>query len=172
MVASALSIVTFGRGKWSGMSQHKATITWSAATPEYMSGKYSREHTWSFDGGLTVPASSSPAVVRAPLSNPANVDPEEAFVASLSSCHMLTYLHVARLAGFQIDRYVDEAVGETAKNERGALWVAKVVLNPQVTYGGDKRPTPAEEAELHHKSHDACFISQSVKTEVTVAGVA
>jgi len=97
------------------MSQHKATICWSASTPEYMSGKYSREHTWTFDGGLSVPASSSPAVVRVPLSNPANVDPEEAYVASLSSCHMLTFLHVARLAGFHVDRYDDEAVGEMAK---------------------------------------------------------
>ena len=154
------------------MAQHRAKIEWKCTTPDFRLGKYTREHSWTFDGGLSVPASSSPALVRAPLSNPANVDPEEAFVASLSSCHMLTYLHVARLAGFQVDRYVDEAVGETANNERGALWVAKVVLNPQITYGGDKRPTPAEEAELHHKSHDACFISQSVKTEVTVAGVA
>jgi organic hydroperoxide reductase OsmC/OhrA len=152
------------------MSQHKATICWSAATPEYMSGKYSREHTWSFDGGCTVPASSSPAVVRAPLSNPANVDPEEAFVASLSSCHMLTYLHVARLAGFQIDRYDDEAVGDMAKNEKGIPWIARVTLNPKITYGGDKRPTAAEEAELHHKAHEQCFISQSVKTDVKVAG--
>jgi organic hydroperoxide reductase OsmC/OhrA len=154
------------------MSQHKATISWSAATPEFMSGKYSREHTWSFDGGLTVPASSSPAVVRVPLSNPANVDPEEAYVASLSSCHMLTFLHVARLAGFQIDRYDDDAVGDMAKNERGIPWIATVTLNPKVTYGGDKRPSAAEEAELHHKAHEGCFISQSVKTDVKVAGLA
>jgi organic hydroperoxide reductase OsmC/OhrA len=153
------------------MSQHKATICWSAATPEYMSGKYSREHTWSFDGGLTVPASSSPAVVRVPLSNPANVDPEEAYVASLSSCHMLTFLHVARVAGFHVDRYDDEAVGEMAKNERGVPWIATVTLNPKITYAGDKRPSAAEEAELHHKAHEGCFISQSVKTEVKVAGV-
>jgi organic hydroperoxide reductase OsmC/OhrA len=153
------------------MSQHKATICWSASTPEYMSGKYSREHTWTFDGGLSVPASSSPAVVRVPLSNPANVDPEEAYVASLSSCHMLTFLHVARLAGFHVDRYDDEAVGEMAKNERGIPWIATVTLNPKVTYAGDKRPSAAEEAELHHKAHDGCFVSQSVKTEVKVAGV-
>jgi organic hydroperoxide reductase OsmC/OhrA len=153
------------------MSQHKATICWTAATPEYMTGKYSREHNWIFDGGLTVPASSSPAVVRPPLSNPANVDPEEAFVASLSSCHMLTFLHVARLVGFKIDRYDDEAVGEMAKNEKGIPWVATVILNPKIAYGGDKRPTPAEEAELHHKAHEQCFISQSVKTAVKVAGV-
>src|SRR4029077_16988393 len=101
------------------MSLHKATIVWKSTTPDFMTGRYSREHAWSFDGGLTVPASSSPAGVRVPLSNPANGDPEEAFVASLSSCHMLTYLHVARLAGFEIKSYEDEAVGEMAKNEKG-----------------------------------------------------
>jgi organic hydroperoxide reductase OsmC/OhrA len=84
---------------------------------------------------------------------------------------MLTFLHVARLAGFHVDRYDDEAVGDMAKNERGIPWIATVTLNPKVTYAGDKRPSAAEEAELHHKAHDGCFISQSVKTEVKVAGV-
>jgi organic hydroperoxide reductase OsmC/OhrA len=150
------------------MSQHKATILWKCNTPEFMTGRYSREHTWTFDGGQCVPASSSPAVVRAPLSNPANVDPEEAFVASLSSCHMLTYLHLARLAGFQLDSYEDEAVGEMAKNDRGVPWIATVVLNPRIVYGGDKRPSAEEEDRLHHQAHEQCFISQSVKTIVTV----
>ena len=93
-------------------------------------------------------------------------------MASVSSCHMLTFLHVARQAGFQIDSYEDEAVGELAKNERGVPWVAVVTLNPKIVYAGDKRPTHEEEAELHHKAHDGCFISQSVKTEVKVAGFA
>jgi organic hydroperoxide reductase OsmC/OhrA len=154
------------------MAQHKAKIEWKCETPDFRLGKYTREHTWTFDGGLTVPASAAPAVVPAPWSNPANVDPEEAFVAAISSCHMLTYLHVARLAGFQIDSYGDEAVGDMAKNERGVAWVAVVTLNPQIVYGGDKRPTHEQEAELHHKAHDGCFISQSVKTEVKVAGFA
>ena len=122
------------------MSQHKATISWKGGGSDYAAGRYSREHSWSFDGGLTVPASSSPAVVRPPMSNPANVDPEEAYVAAISSCHMLTFLHVARIAGFQIDAYDDEAVGDMAKNAEGVSWVATVTLNPRITYGGDKRP--------------------------------
>ena len=149
------------------MAHHKATILWTCTTPDFMTGRYSREHTWSFDGGCTVPASSSPAVVWAPLSNPAHVDPEEAYVASISSCHMLTYLHLARVAGFEVKRYEDEAVGETAKNEKGMWWVNVVTLNPRIVYG-DKHPSPEEEAELHHKSHEQCFISQSVKSEVKV----
>ena len=154
------------------MAQHKAKIEWKGATPDYRLGKYTRDHTWAFDGGLTVPASAAPAVVPAAFCNPANVDPEEAFVAALSSCHMLTFLHVARVAGFQIESYEDEAVGEMAKNERGVAWVAVVTLNPKVVYAGDKRPSPEQEAELHHKAHDGCFISQSVKTEVKVTGFA
>jgi len=154
------------------MAQHKAKIEWKCTTPDFRLGKYTREHTWSFDGGVSVPASAAPAVVPAPWSNPANVDPEEAFVASISSCHMLTYLHVARLAGFQIESYADEAVGEMAKNERGVAWVAVVTLNPTIVYGGDKRPTHEQEAELHHKAHDGCFVSQSVKTDVKVSGFA
>ncbi len=154
------------------MAQHKAKIEWKCTTPDFRLGKYTREHTWSFDGGVSVPASAAPAVVPAPWSNPANVDPEEAFVASISSCHMLTFLHVARLAGFQIESYADEAVGEMAKNERGVAWVAVVTLNPTIVYGGDKRPTHEQEAELHHKAHDGCFVSQSVKTDVKVSGFA
>ena len=149
------------------MAHHNATILWTCATPDFMTGRYSREHTWTFDGGCTVPASSSPAVVRAPLSNPAHVDPEEAYVASISSCHMLTYLHLARVAGFEVKRYEDEAVGETAKNENGMFWVNVVTLNPRIVYG-DKTPSADEEAELHHKAHEQCFISQSVKSEVKV----
>jgi organic hydroperoxide reductase OsmC/OhrA len=152
------------------MAQHKAKIEWKCTTTEFRLGKYTREHTWSFDGGLNVAASAAPAVVPAPYSNPANVDPEEAFVASISSCHMLTFLHVARLAGFQVESYEDEAVGEMAKNERGVAWVAVVTLNPKIIYGGDKLPSHEQEAQLHHKAHDGCFISQSVKTDIKVAG--
>jgi len=153
------------------MAQHKAKIEWKCETPDFRLGKYTREHIWAFDGGVSVPASAAPAVVPAPYSNPANVDPEEAFVASIASCHMLTFLHVARLAGFQIESYEDEAVGEMAKNERGVAWVAVVTLNPKIVYGGDKQPTHEQEAQLHHKAHDGCFISQSVKTDIKVAGV-
>jgi organic hydroperoxide reductase OsmC/OhrA len=152
------------------MAQHIATVTWNRATPDFLKGRYSREHTWTFDGGLTVEASSSPSVVPAPWSNPAGVDPEEAFVASLASCHMLTFLHVARLAGFQIDSYQDQAVGHMAPNDNRVPWVKAVTLNPQITYGGDKRPSHDEEARLHHLAHEQCFIAQSVKTAVTVTG--
>jgi organic hydroperoxide reductase OsmC/OhrA len=152
------------------MAQHKAKIEWKCTTTEFRLGKYTREHSWSFDGGLNVPASAAPAVVPAPYSNPANVDPEEAFVASIASCHMLTFLHVARLGGFQVESYEDEAVGEMAKNDRGVAWVSVVTLNPKIVYSGDKQPSHEQEAQLHHKAHDGCFISQSVKTEIKVAG--
>jgi organic hydroperoxide reductase OsmC/OhrA len=153
------------------MAEHKATILWKASGGEFTQGRFSREHDWTFDGGLTVPASASPAVVPAPLSNPANIDPEEAFVAAISSCHMLTFLHLARLAGFRIDSYQDHAVGRTTPNERRVPWVSTVTLNPNIVFSGDKQPTPEQLAALHHSAHDGCFISQSVKTEVKVAGV-
>src|SRR5579862_1484711 len=104
------------------MSEHKATIHWQRASADFLHGKYSREHTWTFDGGVTVPASPSPSVVPAPYSNPAHVDPEEAFVAAISSCHMLTYLYLAYQEGFQVDGYEDEAVGVMTKNERNVPW--------------------------------------------------
>ncbi len=150
------------------MSQHKATVSWKCDNETFLQGKFSRAHSWSFDGGQVVPASASPSVVPAPLSSAAAVDPEEAFVASISSCHMLAFLWGAKKAGFRIDAYEDEAVGDMTKNERGVLWLSKVTLHPRITYGGDKRPTPDDEAELHHKAHDGCFIAQSVKTEIVV----
>ena len=150
------------------MSQHKATVSWKCDNETFLQGKFSRAHNWSFDGGHVVPASASPAVVPAPFSSAAAVDPEEAYVASISSCHMLTFLWEAKKAGFRVDAYSDEAVGDMTKNERGVPWISKVTLHPAITYGGDKRPTPAEEAELHHKAHDGCFIAQSVKTDIVV----
>jgi len=150
------------------MSEYKATIKWARNTPDFLKGKYSREHTWTFDGGVTVPASSSPAVVPVPYSNPANVDPEEAFVASLSSCHMLTYLFMAQRQGFQIDSYEDEAIGVVSKMETGSMWVSSVTLHPKIVYSGEKLPTPADEERLHEMAHKQCFIANSVKTDVTV----
>ena len=151
------------------MAAHTATIAWNRTSPDFLKGRYSREHTWTFDGGLTVAASPSPSVVPAPYSNPAYVDPEEAFVASIASCHMLTFLHLASRQGFQLESYKDPAVGETAKNEQGVLWVSVVTLNPQIVYGGARSPTPAEEERLHHLAHEQCFIANSVKTEIRVA---
>jgi len=150
------------------MSQHKATIKWAFQSGDFLKGRYSREHTWTFDGGTVVPASSSPAVVPQPFSNPVGVDPEEAFVASLSSCHMLTYLYLASRKGFAISAYEDDAVGTVTKNEAGQMWVSVVVLAPRITYVGDKTPTPEEELALHEAAHHDCFISSSVKTDVRV----
>jgi len=151
------------------MSEHRARVIWkNTAGPDFVKGRYSREHTWTFDGGFSMPASPSPEVVRAPWSNPAYVDPEEAFVASIASCHFLTFVYLAGRGGFQVDAYEDEAVGTMQKNERGTPWVARVVLTPNVTYGGTKVPTAEEEAHLHHLAHEQCFISNSVKTEIVV----
>jgi organic hydroperoxide reductase OsmC/OhrA len=150
------------------MSMHTAIIKWKAGDADFLRGRYSREHTWTLDGGMTIHASSSPLVVPVPLSNPAYVDPEEAFVASLSSCHMLTFLYVAGRKGFVVSSYDDQAVGTTTKNAAGTPWISSVVLHPKIVYAGDKTPTPEEEHELHEAAHAGCFIAQSVKTDVTV----
>lgn len=150
------------------MSDYKATIKWARNSPDFLKGKYSREHTWTFDGGVTVPATSSPHVVPVPYSNPANVDPEEAFVASLSSCHMLTFLFLAQKGGFQINSYEDEAVGVVTKNETNKMWVSTVTLNPKIAFSGEKMPSPEDLDKLHHLSHENCFIANSVKTAVVV----
>lgn len=150
------------------MGEYKAVIKWKRTSPDFLRGKYSREHTWTFDGGAAVPASASPHVVPTPWSNPACVDPEEAFIASISSCHMLTFLYLAAKEGFQIDSYEDEAVGSMSKNEKGVPWVSSIVLNPKIVYSGDKIPTATEQDRLHHLAHEQCFIANSVKTEITV----
>jgi organic hydroperoxide reductase OsmC/OhrA len=150
------------------MSRHTATIRWKGTGPDFLKGQYSRAHTWTFDGGVVVPASPSPSVVPAPWSNPANVDPEEAFVASIASCHLLTFLFLAAKQGFQIDSYDDEAVRVMTKNENGVPWISRVTLNPKIVYSGDKRPAPTEEKRLHELAHAQCFIANSVRTEVVV----
>ena len=154
------------------MSEHRARIAWKQGGGEFSRGKYAREHTWSFDGGQTVLASSSPSAVPVPRSNPAGIDPEEALVASLSSCHMLTFLFLAYKQGFQIASYVDDASGTLAKNEKGIPWVNRVTLRPEVEFVGDKRPSAEELAKLHHDAHEQCFISNSVKSEIVVEPVA
>jgi organic hydroperoxide reductase OsmC/OhrA len=153
------------------MSEHKATIRWQRTSPDFLKGRYSREHTWAFDGGVTISASASPSVVPAPWSNPAGVDPEEAYVASISSCHMLTFIYLAGRQGFQVDSYEDEAVGEMTKNEKGVPWISSVTLRPKIAYSGDKLPTPADQERLHHLAHEQCFIANSIKTQVTVTGI-
>ena len=148
--------------------EYTAVIQWQRNGPDFLKGKYSREHTWTFDGGVTVPASSAPGVVPAPWSNAAHVDPEEAFVASIASCHMLTFLWLASRQGFQADSYEDNAAGVMTKNERGAPWVSKVTLHPRIAWSGERIPTAAELDQLHHAAHEQCFIANSIKTEVVV----
>ena len=153
------------------MANHHATIDWSSKTAsaaDVLKGKFSREHTWTFDGGQVLPASASPSVVPAPWSNPAGIDPEEAFVASISSCHMLTFVWLSSREGFVLDRYEDEAVGVMTKNERGVPWVSAVTLHPRLAWSGDKLPSAADLERLHHAAHEQCFIANSIKTAVTV----
>ena len=150
------------------MSEHRATIEWEGSGEEFLQGRYSREHRWSFDGGVTLRASAAPSSVPLPWSSPDAVDPEEAYVASISSCHMLTFLFVAYCHGFQVERYRDEAVGVMTPNERGQLWVSEVTLHPRIEYGGEKRPSPEEEENLHHLAHEECYVANSIRTRVQV----
>jgi len=149
------------------MARYSATIRWQRGEQRFTDNRYSRAHTWTFDGGIVVPGSSSPHVVPVPGSDPHAVDPEEAFVASLSSCHMLWFLSIAAGRGFRVDDYADEALGTMARNAEGKLAMTRVVLRPRVVFSGDPRPGPADLAAMHHEAHAECFIANSVKTEVT-----
>ncbi|MEC4721146.1 OsmC family protein [Noviherbaspirillum sp. CPCC 100848] len=150
------------------MHTYVATIAWERGQDNFKDNSYSRGHRWSFDGGVEVPASSSPSVVPEPMSVAAAVDPEEAFVAAISSCHMLTFLWLAGKAGFVVDRYVDEAVGVMKRNEQGRVAVTRVALRPRIAFGGERQPTAEELDDLHHRAHEDCFIANSVKTEIVV----
>ncbi len=151
------------------MSEYSAKITWKRQPEEaFTDNKYSRGHSWEFDGGAVVAASSAPSIVPLPYSVEANVDPEEAFIASLSSCHMLFFLGIAGKRGFVIDEYIDNPIGVMKKDTDGKISMTKVTLRPKVTFGGDKTPTLEQLKKMHHQSHDQCFIANSVKTEVVV----
>jgi organic hydroperoxide reductase OsmC/OhrA len=150
--------------------QYRATVKWTRGGATFTDQRYSRGHSWTFDGGITVPASSSPLSVKLPYSVAEAVDPEEAFVAALASCHMLTFLYVAAKQGYVIDSYADDALGEMTKNERGKLWVSRVILAPAIAFAGAKRPTAEQFEQLHHLAHEECFIANSVKSEVVVQG--
>ena len=150
------------------MSTYTATVRWSRqGDGDFTKGQYSRAHEWSFDGGEVVPASASPHIVPAPWSDAAGVDPEEAFVASLSSCHMLFFLDFARRKGLTIDTYVDEAEGVMEQGADGKMWMSGVTLHPRVTWAAGP-PDEATLTDLHHRAHEACFIANSVTTEVKV----
>ncbi|QFU22405.1 OsmC family protein [Shewanella eurypsychrophilus] len=149
------------------MSEYFAKVTWSRQESEnFVDNQYSRGHEWIFDGGVVVPASSSAHIVPLPFSVATNVDPEEAFVASLSSCHMLFFLSIAAKRKFVIDDYTDNAVGVMSKGETGKMAMTQVILRPKVRFCGDKQPSLAMLEKMHHQSHDQCFIANSVKTEV------
>ena len=135
-------------------------------------GRHSRAHEWLFDGGVRVAASASPHVVRVPFADPSGVDPEEAFVASIASCHMLFFLSFAAKRGFIIDKCDDSAVGVLGKTTDGREWMPKVTLRPHVDFSDDKRPTAEEVDTLHHEAHAACYIANSIKTEIAVEGQA
>ncbi|HSW06885.1 OsmC family protein [Aquabacterium sp.] len=148
------------------MAEYTARITWQRQGEAFVDKRYSRRHDWLFDGGARVPASSSPHVVRVPLSDASAVDPEEAFVAALSSCHLLWFLDYASQAGWLVDDYVDDAVGVMAPNAQGRMAMTRVTLRPRVRFAGDKRPDSAEHERLHHAAHEACYIANSVRSEV------
>lgn len=143
---------------------HGARIVWSL-TGDFASGQYSRAHEWRFDGGAVIAASSSPSIVPLPFSNESAVDPEEAFVASLSSCHMLWFLDLARRAGFVARHYEDDASGVMAR-VGGKLCITRVTLRPRVLW--QVAPTRDREAALHHAAHEECFIANSVRTEIVI----
>lgn len=150
------------------MSSYEATVHWTRAETDLGDGRVSRGHSWHFDGGVTVPASAAPQVLPPPLSVAEAVDPEEAFVAALSSCHMLFYLWLAEKQGFVVADYRDAAIGYLEKNDQGRLAMTRVSLRPRIAYAGDKRPTPDQERALHDEAHHRCFIANSVTSEITV----
>ncbi len=148
------------------MGEYHAIVRWDRGGAVFTDNRYSRGHVWQFDGGVEVPASASPHVVPLPLSQANAVDPEEAFVAALSSCHMLWFLHLAAKRGFVVDSYVDEAVGVMARSPEGKLAMTQVTLRPVVKFAGERLPSREEIDALHYQAHAECFIASSVKTEV------
>jgi organic hydroperoxide reductase OsmC/OhrA len=146
------------------VSEHVVDVSWSRGEHEFTYQTYSRDHEWRFDGGVTVPGSANPAY----LGNHGPVDPEEAFVAALSSCHMLTFLSIAAKKRLVVDSYDDHAVGLMAKNERGKLAITQVTLHPKIVFAGEQ-PDAATLERIHHLAHEECFIANSVTTEITVA---
>jgi organic hydroperoxide reductase OsmC/OhrA len=148
------------------VSGHFARIAWRS-DGEFASGRYSRRHTISFDGGAIVTGSSSPAVVPAPMSDPAAIDPEEMLVAAVAACHMLWFLDLARRAGLEIASYVDEAEGEMGRIGPGRTAITRVILRPDIAFAG-RGPEPKELDRLHHEAHERCFIANSLNSEIVV----
>lgn len=153
------------------MSTYQANVLWERQNKErFLDSKYSRAHQWQFDGGVVVPASSAVSSVPLPYSKAENVDPEEALVAAISSCHMLTFLYRAAKAGFVVDTYNDSAVGTMATDSRGRQSITTVTLAPAILFSGVKEPSDEVVGRLHHEAHEECYIANSVRSEITVAG--
>ncbi len=151
--------------------EYTATVRWERGGGSFADNRYSREHVWLFDGGTQVPASPAAANMPPGCARADAVDPEEAFVAAISSCHMLFFLAFAGKRGFVPDSYEDNALGVMTKNEPGKLFVSRVTLDPKIAWSGENRPSAEEVAALHHRAHEECFLATSVRTEVVVAGV-
>jgi organic hydroperoxide reductase OsmC/OhrA len=153
------------------MATYRATSDWSLKDGEdFATGRYSRGHRIVFGSGFEAPGTASHQVVGARWSVAGAVDPEEMLVGAINTCHMLSFLHIAREAGFVVTAYRDEAVGEMTKREDGEMWVSKVTLHPEIAYE-DRQPTAAERETMHAKAHHICFIANSVKTEIVVQEV-
>ena len=152
------------------MSSHVCTVDWDRGEQPFTDQKYSRAHRWGFDGGAKVPASSSPHSVRVPYSDPAAVDPEEAFVAAVSSCHMLWFLSLAAQQQLVVDRYADRAEAVLADLGGGRKAITQVLLQPEVVFSGAVRPDAAQVDALHHAAHERCYIANSIRSEVRVQG--
>ncbi len=150
---------------------HGARVIWERGDAVFTDNRYSRKHRIEFDGGAVIPGSSSPTVVREPYSDATAIDPEEQFIASISSCHMLWFLSIAVKHKFRVDRYEDNAEGVMEKNAEGKVAITKVALRPRVEFSGEKIPTAEELEHLHHEAHEECFIANSVKTEIRVESV-
>ena len=148
------------------MTQYTAEVVWLRGEQDFLGNRYSRRHLLRFDGGAEVAGSSSPHVVPVPMSDASAVDPEEAFVASISSCHMLWFLAIAAKRKFCVDRYHDHAEGTMENNEQGKMVISVVTLRPEVTFSGAQRPTREQIGQMHHLAHEECFIANSVKSEI------
>jgi organic hydroperoxide reductase OsmC/OhrA len=149
--------------------KYTAKIIWNNDSPDtFTRNRYSRAHLWEFDGGVSVPASSSPHSGPPPWSDDSAVDPEEAFIAAISSCHMLTFLWVAAKGGFLIESYVDDAEGVLGQDEDGKQSMTEVALVPVIGWAGDNKPSDEQIAAMHHTAHEACYIANSVKTKITI----
>ncbi|MTI89342.1 MAG: OsmC family peroxiredoxin [Balneolaceae bacterium] len=147
---------------------YTATVEWINTRDSFTKNTYSRKHHWTFDGGITVPASASPQVVREPFSEPEAVDPEEAFVASVSSCHMLFFLSIAAKGGFEVKSYTDRACGIMQKNEEGDISITEIQLEPNIEFSGENIPDDVQIQKMHHQAHKKCFIANSIKSKVVV----